>query len=77
MVHAPLIGFKGGLLLAWKPGVELECFQSNANTISVWCYSDPLNHPWMLLCIYGSPYAFNKPQFWTNMMKLGDNFNGP
>jgi hypothetical protein len=77
MVHAPPIGFKGGLLLAWKPSVELECFQSNANTISAWCYSDPLNHPWMLSCIYSSPYAFNKPQFWTNMMKLGDNFNGP
>jgi len=77
MVHAPHIGFKGGLLLAWKPGVDLECFQTNANIISAWCYSDLHNHPWMLSCIYGSLYAFNKSQFWNNMMKLGENFNGP
>jgi hypothetical protein len=63
MIHAPPIGSKRGFLLAWKPGVDLECFQTNANTISVWCYSDPPNHSWMLSCIYGSPYAFNKPQF--------------
>jgi len=31
----------------------------------------------MLSCIYGSPYAFNKLQFWDNMMQLGANFTGP
>jgi hypothetical protein len=31
----------------------------------------------MLSCIYSSPYTFNKPQFWDNMMQLGTKFNGP
>jgi len=63
MAHAPPYGSKGGLVLAWKLGVDLECFQTNVNAISAWCYSDPPNQPWMLSCMYGSPYAFGKPQF--------------
>jgi hypothetical protein len=41
MSQAPLIGSSGGLLLAWRLGVELEYFLVNTNTISAWCYSDP------------------------------------
>jgi hypothetical protein len=41
MVHAPPIGSNGSLVLAWRSGVDLECFQINANTISTRCYSDP------------------------------------
>jgi hypothetical protein len=74
MVHAPPYGSKGGLVLAWKLGVDLECFQINVNIISVWCYSDPPNNPWMLSCIYGSPYTSGKPEFWDNMMQLGTNW---
>lgn len=71
MSHAPPVGTKGSLLLAWRHGVELECFKTNVNTISVWCYFDPPNQPWMLSCIYGSPYASTKPQFWDSIMELG------
>jgi exonuclease III len=48
-------GFKGGLLLAWRHGVDLECFLSIVNTINAWCYSDSPNKPWLLTCIYGPP----------------------
>jgi hypothetical protein len=41
MPHAPPIGTKGVLLLAWRTGVELKCFQTNVNTITYLCYSDP------------------------------------
>jgi hypothetical protein len=76
MAHAPPIGTKGGLLLAWQNGVELECFITNVHTISAWCYSDPIHSPWMLSCVYGSPYHHNKDQFWDNLMDLGANFSG-
>jgi hypothetical protein len=45
-----------GVLLAWRNGVELECSITNVNTIFAWCYSDPVHSPWMLSCVYGSPY---------------------
>jgi len=64
-------------LLAWCPGVELECFITNVNTISAWCYSDPVNTPWMLSCVYGSPYYHNRQQLWDNIMAIGDRFSSP
>jgi hypothetical protein len=33
-------GSSGGLVLSWCPGVDLECFASDKNNISAWCYSD-------------------------------------
>jgi hypothetical protein len=63
MAHAPLIGTKMGLLLAWTNGVELECFITNVNTIFAWCNSDPIHSPWLLSCVYGSPYHHSRDQF--------------
>jgi hypothetical protein len=76
MAHAPPLGSKGGLLLAWRNGVDLECFVTNANTISTWCYSDRGHTPWMLSCVYGSPYSHNRTKFWDNLMEVGTNFSG-
>ncbi|XP_062176085.1 uncharacterized protein LOC133881146 [Alnus glutinosa] len=77
MAHVSPVGTKGGLLLAWRLGVELECFITNVNTITVWCYSDPVNNPWLLTCVYGSPTYLNRQYFWDNIMKIGDRFSGP
>ena len=44
MSHAPPTGTKGGLLLTWRHGVDLECFLIVVNTINVWCYSNPPNN---------------------------------
>lgn len=77
MVHVPPSSTKGGLLLTWKTGVELECFLTTVNTITVWCYSDPSNNPWILSCIYGPPYRSHRDRFWDQIMKIGENYSGP
>jgi exonuclease III len=76
MAHAPPTGTKGGLLLAWRNGVELEYFITNVNVISAWCYSDPIHSPWMLSCVYGSPYHQNRAQFWDSLLAIGANYSG-
>jgi exonuclease III len=70
-------GSKGGLALTWRPGVELECFISNKNNISAWCYSDPIHSPWILSCIYGPPDRKEKPAFWDSFTTVSDNFVSP
>jgi hypothetical protein len=55
MSHAPPTSSKGGLLLARRHGVDLECFSITVNTINAWCYSNPPNNHWLLTCIYGPP----------------------
>jgi exonuclease III len=60
MTHVAPSGSCGGLVLAWRLGVELESFISNKNNITSWCYLDPPNSPWILSCIYGPPEKCNK-----------------
>jgi hypothetical protein len=76
MLHAPPSGSKGGLLLAWRHGVDIECISSSVNIINVWCYSDPVHSPWLLSCIYGPPEAQNKPAFWNSLLDVGLGFKG-
>lgn len=45
LAHVSHVGSKGGLLLAWRNGVELECFVTNINTIIAWCYTDSPSNP--------------------------------
>jgi hypothetical protein len=73
----PPSGTKGGLLLAWRHGVDLECFLTDVNKISAWCYSDPPNSPWILSCIYGPPYRKYDGCFWDSLSAMGDNYSAP
>jgi hypothetical protein len=77
MSHAPPTGSKGGFLLAWRHGVDLDCFSVSDNTIYAWCYSDPPNKPWLLTCIYGPPERKNKPRFWDSLLAEANNYFGP
>jgi exonuclease III len=63
MAHAPSSGSRGGLLLAWRHGVDIECFSVSVNKINAWCHSDPPNSPWLLSCIYGPPEKQYKSVF--------------
>jgi hypothetical protein len=73
--HVSHSGFKGGLLLAWRFGVELEYFLSNMNTVSVWCYSDPPHKPWILSCTYRYPYSNHKFKLWDSLATVGKDFS--
>lgn len=53
MTHVPPSSSRGGLVLVWSHGVELECFLTTVIIITALCYSDPLHIPWLLSCIYG------------------------
>jgi hypothetical protein len=77
MSHVSPIGSKGGLLLAWRLGMHLECFSSTVNTINAWCYSDPPHKPWLLTCIYGPPEKFNNSNFWVSILNERKDYLGP
>jgi hypothetical protein len=77
MTHVAPIGSCGGLVLAWRLGVELEFFLTNGNNISAWYYSDPPNSPWILSCIYGPSETINKQAFWDSLTAVGEDFASP
>jgi hypothetical protein len=74
MIQVAASGSNGGLVLSWRLGVDLECFSSNKNNISTWCYSDPPQSPWILSCVYGPPKRMDILDFWESFAAIGDGF---
>jgi exonuclease III len=70
------IGSSGGLVLSWRPGIDLECFITNKHNISAWIFSDP-SSPWIISCLYGPPNKRDKPAFWDSLKSVGDGFAAP
>jgi hypothetical protein len=68
---------KGGLLLAWRHGVDIKCFSVSVNKINAWCFSDPPNSPWFLSYIYGPPEKQYKSMFWESLLDEGLGYSGP
>jgi hypothetical protein len=78
MLHALPTGTKGGLLLAWWHGVDLECFSITVNTINTWCYSNPPNKPLLLLVFMVLlKEKKNKSCFWDSLLNEGKDYYGP
>ena len=73
MSQVAATGISGCLVLSWWPEVDLECFASNKN-ISTWCFSDPLQSPWILSCVYGPPNRSDIMDFWDSFASIGDSF---
>jgi hypothetical protein len=67
-------GTSGGLVLSWRLGIELECFVSNKNNISAWCYYDPPTSPWILSCVYGPSNISDRMAFWDSFAAIGESF---
>jgi exonuclease III len=71
------IGSNGGLVLSWRPRVDLECFVTNKNNIFACCFSDPPHSPWILSCIYGPHDKRERMAFWDSFESFGSLFEAP
>jgi hypothetical protein len=74
MTQVAATGASGGLVLSWRHGIDLECFVTNKNNISAWCFSDPPHAPWILSCVYGPPSMSGRQEFWDTFAAIGDKF---
>ncbi|XP_050259856.1 uncharacterized protein LOC126704915 [Quercus robur] len=69
-------GLKGGIILGWKNGVDVEIVMSNDNMINGLVFSDPINEPWLLSLIYGPCARLEKQTFLEDLQKVGESFAG-
>jgi hypothetical protein len=76
LIHAPPSGRKGGLVVAWKAGVEVEQINQSSSQISCLIFSDPLSQPWLLSCSY-APHNGSKLAHWNSLSSIGNSFCGP
>lgn len=60
-------GTKGGIVFAWKPGVDVDVVCLYKNSIHDLVYSDPPNMPWLLSSVYGPTKWHKKPFFWRSL----------
>jgi hypothetical protein len=77
MVHAPPSGSKGGLLLAWKIGINIVSFYVSCNIICVWYCSDDPCSKCLLTFVYGPPYKNLCSTFWNAMDNFSASYNDP
>jgi hypothetical protein len=38
LTQVPFASSNSGLVLAWHPGIDFECFITNKKNISAWCF---------------------------------------
>ena len=69
-------GKKGGLVVGWKNGVDIEITFKCCNMINGLVFSDPLNEPWLISFVYGPPNRNNRGPFWEAIEKVGEAFGG-
>ena len=69
-------GKKGGLIVGWKIGVDMEITTKCNNMINGLVFSYPVNEPWMISLVYGPPNRNNRGTFWDDVDKVREAFNG-
>ena len=69
-------GKKGGLVVGWKNGVDIEITYKCCNMINGLVFSDPLYEPWLISFVYGPPNRNNRGPFWEAVEKVGETFGG-
>ncbi|KAK4565001.1 hypothetical protein RGQ29_006876 [Quercus rubra] len=69
-------GKKGGLIVGWEIGVDMEITSKCNNMINGLVFSDPINEPWMISLVYGPPNRNNRGTFWDDVDKVREAFNG-
>ena len=77
MTQSASCGANGGLVVSWRPGIDLASFITNKNHIAAWCYFDHSHSPWILSCVYGPPDRREKQAFWDDFTSVGENFAAP
>lgn len=75
-VNYPPTGKWGGLLLLWRPGLDVDLVHISNNIIVVLVYSDSSHHPWLLNLIYCPAQYVNKNHFWNTLNILTEMYNG-
>ena len=69
-------GKKGGLVVCWKIGVDLEVTYKCSNMINVLMFSDPINESWLMSFMYGPSKRSDRGFFWEAVEKVGEAFSG-
>lgn len=70
------IGTKGGLILAWKNGCDVEITACRENFISAVISSNLPQLPWMFTEVYAPTEWHKKELFWRHLAANSDSFNG-
>ncbi|KAB1203084.1 hypothetical protein CJ030_MR8G005528 [Morella rubra] len=75
-VDFPPDGHRGGIVFAWKPGVNVELISTSPNFVNMLVYSDPPNTPWLVSCVYDPTRWHLRDDFWSGLDTLACSFGG-
>ncbi|KAA3466249.1 reverse transcriptase [Gossypium australe] len=70
-------GSRGGLCLAWKPGMDITLKSFSKWHIDVMVKEDSSQAKWRFTGFYGTPYSRDQNQVWDLLKSLSQNGTGP
>ncbi|KAK9286353.1 hypothetical protein L1049_014747 [Liquidambar formosana] len=73
----PAVNRSGGLCLCWRAGIDIEITVANESHISALVFSDPAETPWLLTCVYTSPYKHLQFHLWDSLAQTSVAHAGP
>uniref|UniRef100_A0A2N9FR65 Reverse transcriptase domain-containing protein n=1 Tax=Fagus sylvatica TaxID=28930 RepID=A0A2N9FR65_FAGSY len=72
----PSLGKAGGLAMFWKAGMEVRVLEANSWLIAM-SVKQEYGHEWLLVGVYGPPYARYRREFWESLQEVVHEFGGP
>lgn len=76
-VEFPAVGSWGGIVFAWKTGLDVEVISSSPNSVNLLIYLAPSSTPWLITCVYGPTLWHLREGFWHELDVVANSFGGP
>lgn len=72
----PARGKSGGLLLVWRNSINIHVIVSNDNYINSLVFDNSSDDPWQMTNVYGPPLPHYRYQFWEDLDRIRNSFDG-
>lgn len=63
-LDVPAVGTRGGLIFAWRRGVDFDLVSINQHLCSVILFGEPNSQPWAMTLVHSPCDSISKEAFW-------------
>lgn len=76
-LDVPAVGTRGGLIFAWRRGIDFDMVSINQHLCSVILFGEPNSQPWAMTLVHSPCDSISKEAFWDEVGSIGSAFGDP